>query len=95
MHPYFYISPGINMVNSIILVILLYIFAKNYFAIKSNYNIGLILFCSLFLFQNILMLHLGIFTWPFGISEDVALHILVVNVIQLLGLVPLLYISWK
>ncbi|MBN2330587.1 MAG: hypothetical protein JXC85_02125 [Candidatus Aenigmarchaeota archaeon] len=95
MHLFYIMTPGINAINAIILVALLYIFVKNYRNIKSNYNFGLLLFSSLFLAQNLLMLHLGIFMWPSGITEDIMLHILVVNVIQLLGLIPLLYITWK
>ncbi len=95
MHEIYIISPIINSINVIILVILLYVFMKNYRHIKSNYNLGLILFSSLFLIENLISFHLGIFSWPFCAAEVVILHIVVINVIQLFGLLALLYITWK
>lgn len=95
MHGIYLISPAINALNVIMLVALLYIFSKNYRHIRSKYNLGLVLFSSLFLAENLLMLHLGVFSWPFCAADEVMLHIVVINTIQLLGLLSLLYITWK
>lgn len=94
MHEIHYLSLGINSINVIILVMLLYVFTKNYRHIKSDYNLGLLIFSSLFLIENLIAIHLGIFSWPYY-AVDIIAHIVVINFIQLLGLLSLLYITWK
>jgi hypothetical protein len=90
-----FVSAGINMINIVILLFLLYVFTKNYRHIKSKYNIGLIIFSLVFLIENVIILHLGIFEWPSVIENIVLLHMITVDFIELLGLLTLLYITWK
>jgi hypothetical protein len=90
-----FVSGGINIINIVILIILLYIFSKNYRHIKSNYNLGLIIFSLIFIVENLTILHLGIFEWPSVIENVILLHMIIVDFIELLGLITLLYITWK
>ena len=94
MHEIHYLSLGINTINVIILGLLLYVYTKNYRHIKSKYNMGLVVFSLLFIIENIISIHLGIFSWPY-FEMDIITHIVIINVIQLLGLATLLYITWK
>jgi hypothetical protein len=68
---------------------------KNYRSIKSKFNLGLILFSALFLIENLLILHLAVFQWPHIADIIIVSHMVAINFIQLLGLLSLLYITWK
>ena len=94
MHEIHYLSLLINSVNVVILLLLLQIFFRNFCHIKSDYTKGLIVFCLLFLAENLISIHLGIFSWPY-FDEIIIFHIVLVNIIQLLGLLTLLKITWK
>lgn len=94
MHEIHYISLAINAVNVIILLALLSVYVKNYRHIKSDYNKGLLVFSSLFLVENLIAVHLGIFSWPY-FAIDIITHIVIINSIQLFGLLALLKITWK
>jgi hypothetical protein len=91
-----YISAGIYAVSMAISAVLLYIYAKNYGHIKSNYNIGLMIFATLFLVDNIISLHQTIFAGAYLIDDPaIVSHIFLQDVIDLIGLGTLLYITWK
>ena len=94
MHEIHYLSLGINIVNVIILGLLLSIYMKNYRHIKSKYNLGLLIFSLLFLAENLISVHLGIFSWPY-FEDEIIFHIVLINIIQLSGLATLLHITWK
>lgn len=94
MHPIIYVSLGINAVNIIILAMLLFVFLRNFRHIRSSYNAGLIVFALVFLIENVLSMHLGIFAWP-SYAATIISHIVLINVIQFFGLLVLFYITWK
>jgi len=91
-----YISIGIYAASMLISAVLLYIYSKNYRHIKSNYTIGLMIFASIFLLDNLISLHQAIFSWS-SLADDppIIMHILVQDVIDFVGLGTLLYITWK
>ena len=86
---------AVNAINLAVLSLLLYVYARNYANIRSKFNLGLLLFSLLFFVENALILHLGIFQWPAIASEIIVMHMLVINIIQMLGLLVLLYVTWK
>jgi hypothetical protein len=80
----------------IISALLLYIYAKNYRHIKSSYNIGLMIFASLFLLDNVISIHQTIFSWSYLVDDPTIIaHIFLQDVIDLVGLGALLFITWK
>ena len=95
MHETHYISLGISFINVIILLLLVAIYSKNLRHIRSKYNIGLLVFCLLFIAENLITLHLGIFSWPVVLDSLVMSHIIIINLIELIGLSVLLYITWE
>ena len=92
--PIHYVSVGINTFNIAILLLLLSVFIRNYRHIKSRYTSGLLIFSLLLLAENIISLHLGIFSWP-SYEPVIISHIVLINGIQLLALLSLLYVTWK
>jgi hypothetical protein len=95
MHWIHYLSLGVNLINVFILLLLLYVYTKNYRYIKSKYNLGLLVFSLLFLIENLIIIHLGIFSWPTTIDDIVMTHMIIIDSIELIGLLVLLYITWK
>lgn len=94
MDAIYLISSGIYVIGTVISALLLYIYAKNYRHIKSHYNIGLMIFALLFLLDNILSIHQVLFSWPTYDSSQIS-HILLQDMIDVVGLSALLYITWK
>ncbi len=86
---------GVTGINLVIIALLLYVYAKNFRYIKSKYNMGLLIFSSLFFIENALIMHLGIFQWPVIASDIIVSHIVLIDIIQLFGLLVLLYVTWK
>ena len=86
---------SVNLVSVIILLFLLYVYVKNYRNIKSRFNLGLILFSALFLVENLLILHLALFQWPHIANSVIVAHMVAIDIIELLGLASLFYITWK
>ena len=89
-----YLMVGLNALNSVILALLLYIFCRNYRHLKTKYNIGLIIFASLFLLDNVLAGYMKLSYWPVY-SEDAVYLVLFRRVIELIGLSSLLCIKWR
>lgn len=80
--------------STAILIALLYIYVRNYKMLKSKFCTGLIVFAALLLVQNIaaFYFHAGIME---RCSYTVAEPILALNVLEMLGLSALFYITWK
>ena len=85
----------VSATNIGIAALLLYVYVRNLRVIRSEYNIGLAIFAGMFLLSNFLVLHLGIFQWPAIASDVIVMHIIWISLIQLFGLLALLYITWK
>lgn len=91
----------VGIANICLLLALLSIYIKNYRQLKSKFTTGLLVFTSLLLLQNILstsVLALNIILGPQSHSFDIGRHefpLSSINVIQLIALSILLYITWE
>jgi hypothetical protein len=88
------VTLGIIGVNIILTMILFVIYSRNYRAIGSKMVLGLLFFAAAFLVENILnfifynsLLNQGIY--------GVTTFITAVSVLELIGLLVLLYVTWK
>lgn len=92
-----YIGMAVALANISIIVILLSIYWKNYRKWKSEYTLGLLIFGTFLLIQN--LLSMGFLAPPpppdpsGGGGNDYSL--LLINISQLIALSALLKISWK
>ncbi len=94
MHEIHYLSLGINAINMVIVSLLFSIYLRNYRHIKSRFNLGLIVFSMLFFAENLSAIVSTILTWSGGeIFEVIAINYTIINIIELLGLLTLLYIT--
>ena len=89
---------AVALANISIIVILLSIYWKNYWKWKSEYTLGLLIFGTFLLIQNLLAM--GFLAPPpppepsmGGQGNDYSL--LLINISQLIALAALLKISWK
>ena len=95
MHELHFVSLGISVANILILSMLLYIYSKNYRHIKSKFNLGLMVFSLLFLVENLSSIAMETLVWSTETFDMFISGIAFINAIELLGLLTLLYITWK
>jgi hypothetical protein len=93
MHNIHYLSLGILGINLIILALLLSIYVKNYRHIKSRFNLGLIAFSLLFFIENVTYMAVELMFWTAEAFDIAMYHIVLINIIELLGLLTLLFIT--
>ncbi len=92
--PLLYLDIIVSLGNIILLLLLLYVYWGNYKKIKSNFTIGLIMFASILLLQNIIFTSFLLFAPIFQIA-DLGLPLFIVNVTEFLALFILLLITWR
>jgi hypothetical protein len=93
-----YIGMAVALANISIIVVLLSIYWKNYSKWKSEYTMGLLIFGTFLLIQNILSM--GFLAPPpppdlSGGGQGNDYSLLLINISQLIALSALLKISWK
>ncbi len=91
----------VGIANICLLIALLYVYLKNYRQLKSKFTMGLLVFVSLLLLQNVvstsflvLNVVLGMGHHGFDIDRP-QFPLSSINVIQLIALSILLYITWE
>lgn len=84
----------VSFLNIILLLMLSFIYVRNYRTIKSKFCLGLMIFALLFLIQNLIAFYFQI-TMMYYYSKEVANIAFVLNALEALGFVALLYITWK
>jgi hypothetical protein len=85
---------GLSGLNVILSAVLLVIFLRNYKMIKSTLLLGMIFFASAFLLENLLSLYFYNSLLIIGINFITTFH-LVVKFFESVGLLFILYVSWK
>lgn len=84
----------LSAVNAAILVSLIYVYAQNYQKLNSKFSLGLLIFASILLLENILALY---FNWTMmGLyAEKVAQQGLILRSLETASLITLGYITWR
>ena len=84
----------VSGLNVVILLALIYVYAKNYISMRTKFGLGLILFASLLLLHNLAAVFFQVSMIMYYTSE-VAGFAFILNVLEALGLAALAYISLK
>mgnify|MGYP001579243670 CR=1 FL=1 len=84
----------VSVLNSILLLFLLFIYLKNYKTIKSKFTLGLAVFAILLLAQNLTSIYFQTAMIDYY-SRTVANFALILNLLESLALLSLAYITWK
>ena len=81
-------------ISSVLLVALLYVYWRNYRAMKAKFTLGLLVFAALLLIQNIVGMYYR-FTMMNFYNIEAAAGVAIIRGIEVLALAVLLYISWE
>ena len=82
------------VINIILLSVLLYIYIQSYRRIKSKFTLGLIMFASIFMLQNVLWI-IFIFVMRDMRSPGMGLPNFILTFIEAVGLAILLKLTWE
>ncbi len=85
---------GLNGINILLTLVLIAIYSMNFRAIRSRMTFGMLLFAVMFLIENALGLYFYNSLLMQGITSITTFH-LVVKFLEMLGLLALLYVTWK
>ena len=83
----------ITAVSTIFLLGLLYVYFKNLKNAKSKFTIGLFIFALLFLIQNLVSLYYYITMMKYY-APEVEVHVFILTLLQAIGFLVLLVITW-
>lgn len=78
-----------------ILVVLLYIYGSNFRALRAPLSLGLTVFASLFLVENLAAIYFYVTMSEGGFGASVAMPMLALNAFELLAFATLFYVSWR
>ncbi|MBS3101779.1 hypothetical protein J4204_06665 [Candidatus Woesearchaeota archaeon] len=81
-------------ISTIFLLGLLYVYYKNLKQAKSKFTIGLFLFALLFLAQNLVSLYYYITMMEYY-APEVEVHVFILTLLQAIGFMILLKITWE
>jgi hypothetical protein len=85
---------GLIGINVVLTAVLLAIFARNYRVLKTKMLLGMLFFASAFLLENVLSLYFYNSLLLQGINFITTFN-LVVKFFEMVGLLFILYVSWK
>ena len=85
---------GINGINVLLTLVLIYIYFRNHKLVKSKMTLGMLFFAVMFLIENALSLYFYNSLLMQGITSITTFH-LVVKFFEMIGLLVLLYVTWE
>ena len=85
---------GLSGINVFLTLVLIYIYFRNHKLVKSNMTMGMLFFAVMFLIENALSLYFYNSLLVQGITSITTFH-LVVKFFEMIGLLVLLYVTWK
>ncbi len=85
---------GINGVNVLLTIFLIYVYFRNHRIVKSKMTLGMLFFAVAFLIENALSLYFYNSLLMQGITSITTFN-LVAKSFEMIGLLVLLYVTWK
>lgn len=85
---------GLSGFNILMTFALIAVYARNMQVVRSRMTFGMLLFASMFLLENIFSLYFYNSILAQGITSITTFN-LVVKFLEMLGLLTLLYVTWK
>ncbi len=96
LHVSFWVANMIvSAVSVVVLAALLFVYGKNFRAIRSTFSVGLVLFAVLFLVQSVASIAFYVYMANAGYTLGVAMPMLALNIAELSGFAVLFWISWS
>lgn len=100
VNPWFEVARAAVVLNAALLVALIYVWAKNYRAHGAQHTLGLIVFASVLLLQNVLAVYLYSFhstfhSWVYYSAPIAKRGTMALNVLEFVALAYLVRITWR
>ncbi|MFH1445222.1 MAG: hypothetical protein ABIF08_01945 [Nanoarchaeota archaeon] len=89
-----YMIVFVRIINSLLLTYLVSFYWSSFRKIKSEFTLGLLIFSALLLLNNLSAIYLRMLSGV-DYADEIFLHNLILNLLQLGGLIPLVYITKK
>ena len=86
------VSSGVSMVNTVILVVLLAVYANIYRKTGATFTIGLMVFAGMLMLHNIIAIY-GYFAMAPLYSDDLLPYFVGIHIAELAGLIALLKVT--
>ncbi len=92
--PIWAVNIALAVVNILVVAGVLYVYTKNFGALRSRLALGLIAFSSILVIQNVAA---GVMYWQLAqtYTAAVAIPILVITVLETTGLLFLFWVTWR
>lgn len=84
----------LTLVNIVLLLLLAYVYGKNWLRIRSGFTAGLLLFTIAFLAQYMMSFYFYVTSMDYFV-EMVSMHVFIVTMLQTLAFAILNAISWR
>lgn len=84
----------LTVVNIALLLLLAYVYGKNWMRIRSGFTAGLLLFTIAFLAQYIMSFYFYVTSMDYFV-EMVSMHVFILTILQTLAFAVLSAISWR
>lgn len=94
MIPWWKIAAVLNIINTLLIIRLLYVYVKNFRKIKLNFTLGLMLFAIMFLLHNIVAFYYNFNLLPFYVAE-VKIFAFIFTALQTMAFIALNWATWK
>lgn len=88
------LTTGLVLLNSLLLLSLLYLHGKNLLRIRTSFTAGLTLFALLFLAENLVSLYYYSTNMPYYVNA-VETHVFILSLLQTIAFSIMNWISWK
>ncbi len=89
------VSLIVESMSTVVLLVLFSIYLKNYKAMKSQFSLGLLVFSGFFIISNVAAIAMSLYNWPLYEMRILTQHILPLEIIELIGFVVLLWVTWR
>jgi len=92
--PFWTVNIALTVVNMAVVAGVLYVYAKNFGALRSKLALGLIAFSSILVIQNVVA---ALMYWQLAqtYSAAVAIPLLVITTLETTGLLILFWVTWR
>jgi hypothetical protein len=95
-----FVSAGFALLNTVLILILLWLYSSNFRRIRTSFTLGLVMFVVFFLAQNIFIIVLWYQLYSIApvagdIVDSASPYMTIINLVETIALLSLLRVSFK
>jgi hypothetical protein len=88
------LSTMVTGINILLILLLLYVYGRNFLKTRSDFAAGLLIFAGIFLLMNLVSFYYFISMMPYFVLE-VQPYMLMLHMLQMAGFIVLNWITWR